>query len=171
MGQSQSGAGGPPGEGGEKKKEEKKKYEPPPPPTGGKKKKKKGPQSDNRLPAVTPNTKCRLRLLKLERIKDYLLMEEEFIQNQERLKPQVSALPPAVPFSLTRPRHGDSGRTAGCTLVGTVAPSPSLRCPVASAARLASGIEARPVGAWEEMRVVLRGYRLCKAAGRARAWK
>ncbi|KAJ1477234.1 hypothetical protein T484DRAFT_1822109 [Baffinella frigidus] len=88
MGQSQSGAGGPPGEGGEKKKEEKKKYEPPPPPTGGKKKKKKGPQSDNRLPAVTPNTKCRLRLLKLERIKDYLLMEEEFIQNQERLKPQ-----------------------------------------------------------------------------------
>jgi 26S proteasome regulatory subunit T2 len=28
-----------------------------------------------------------LRLLKLERIKDYLLMEEEFIQNQERLKP------------------------------------------------------------------------------------
>jgi 26S proteasome regulatory subunit T2 len=26
-------------------------------------------------------------LLKLERIKDYLLMEEEFIQNQERLKP------------------------------------------------------------------------------------
>ena len=24
----------------------------------------------------------------MERIKDYLLMEEEFIQNQERLKPQ-----------------------------------------------------------------------------------
>merc|ERR1712087_180868 len=37
---------------------------------------------------VTPHTKCRLRLLKLERIKDYLLMEEEFIRNQERLKPQ-----------------------------------------------------------------------------------
>ncbi len=30
----------------------------------------------------------RLRLLKQERIKDYLLMEEEFIRNQERLKPQ-----------------------------------------------------------------------------------
>jgi 26S proteasome regulatory subunit T2 len=29
-----------------------------------------------------------LKLLKLERIKDYLLMEAEFIQNQERLKPQ-----------------------------------------------------------------------------------
>ena len=37
---------------------------------------------------VTPHAKCRLRLLKLERIKDYLLMEEEFIRNQERLKPQ-----------------------------------------------------------------------------------
>ena len=33
-------------------------------------------------------SQCRLRLLKLERIKDYLLMEQEFIQNQERLKPQ-----------------------------------------------------------------------------------
>jgi hypothetical protein len=30
--------------------------------------------------AVMPTTKCRLRLLKLERIKDFLLMEEEFIQ-------------------------------------------------------------------------------------------
>jgi len=26
--------------------------------------------------------------LKLERIKDYLLLEEEFVQNQERMKPQ-----------------------------------------------------------------------------------
>ena len=37
---------------------------------------------------VTPYTKCRLKQLKLERIKDFLLMEEEFIKNQERLKPQ-----------------------------------------------------------------------------------
>ena len=37
---------------------------------------------------VTPHRNCRLKLLKLERIKDFLLMEEEFIQNQERLKPQ-----------------------------------------------------------------------------------
>jgi len=36
---------------------------------------------------VTPNAKCRLRLLKLERIKDYLLMEQEFIENHERMKP------------------------------------------------------------------------------------
>ncbi len=26
--------------------------------------------------------------MRLERIKDYLLMEEEFIKNQERMKPQ-----------------------------------------------------------------------------------
>ena len=37
---------------------------------------------------VTPHTRCRLKLLKLERIKDFLLMEEELIKNQERLKPQ-----------------------------------------------------------------------------------
>jgi 26S proteasome regulatory subunit T2 len=34
--------------------------------------------------------RCRLKLLKLERIKDYLLLEEEFVQNQERLKPEAS---------------------------------------------------------------------------------
>jgi 26S proteasome regulatory subunit T2 len=36
---------------------------------------------------VYPITRCRLKLLKQERIKDYLLMEEEFVVNQERLKP------------------------------------------------------------------------------------
>lgn len=40
----------------------------------------KGPDAANKLPGVTPHTKCRLRLLKMERIKDYLLMEEEFIR-------------------------------------------------------------------------------------------
>ena len=35
-----------------------------------------------------PYTRCRLKQLRFERIKDYLLMEEEFIKNQERLKPQ-----------------------------------------------------------------------------------
>ena len=34
-----------------------------------------------------PTVKCKLRQLKLERIKDFLLMEEEYIQNQEVLKP------------------------------------------------------------------------------------
>ena len=41
-----------------------------------------------RIPTVTPNTKCKLRLLKLERVKDYLLMEEEYIRNQEVLRPR-----------------------------------------------------------------------------------
>jgi 26S proteasome regulatory subunit T2 len=37
---------------------------------------------------VVPQLRCKLRLLKMERTKDYLLLEEEFIQNQQRLKPQ-----------------------------------------------------------------------------------
>lgn len=89
MGNNQSGL---PGEQGRKDddKKEKKKYEPPAPPTrvGKKLKKKKGPETGTRLPAVTPTSKCKLRLLKLERVKDWLLMEEEFVTNQERLKPQ-----------------------------------------------------------------------------------
>ncbi|KAL3142519.1 26S proteasome regulatory subunit 4 B [Trebouxia sp. C0009 RCD-2024] len=99
MGQNQSGQnfgqGGPPGgTGGDKKDqvdEKKKKWEPPvPPPRVGKKQKKRGAAAGlgTKLPNVTPNAKCKLRLLKLERIKDWLLMEEEFVANQERLKPQ-----------------------------------------------------------------------------------
>ncbi|EOA93815.1 26S protease regulatory subunit 4, partial [Anas platyrhynchos] len=69
-------------------KDKKKKYEPPVPTRVGKKKKKtKGPDAASKLPLVTPHTQCRLKLLKLERIKDYLLMEEEFIRNQEQMKP------------------------------------------------------------------------------------
>lgn len=90
MGQNQSGAGGNSGRDGDKKDDKKtKKYEPPVPTRVGKRKKKmKGPDAANKLPQVTPHTRCRLKLLKLERIKDYLLLEEEFIKNQERLKPQ-----------------------------------------------------------------------------------
>lgn len=74
-------------DGGDKKE---KKFEPSAPPArvGRKQRKQKGPEAAARLPTVTPVTKCKLRLLKLERIKDYLLMEEEFVANQERLKPQ-----------------------------------------------------------------------------------
>lgn len=70
------------------KEKEKKKYEAPIPTRVGKKKRVKGPDTANKLPTVTPYTKCRLRLLKMERIKDYLLLEEEYIKNQERMKPQ-----------------------------------------------------------------------------------
>lgn len=41
-----------------------------------------------KIPIVYPSSKCKLRLLKLERIKDFLLMEQEFIQNQEVHRPR-----------------------------------------------------------------------------------
>ena len=71
--------------------EKKKKWEPPaPPPRVGRKQKKRDQVAGlgTKLPTVTPNAKCKLRLLKLERVKDYLLMEEEFVKTQELLKPQ-----------------------------------------------------------------------------------
>lgn len=74
--------------GQEDKSKEKKKYEPPPPTRVGKKKKIRGNKNAFKLPEIAPRARCRLRLQKLERCKDYLLMEEEFIANQERLKPQ-----------------------------------------------------------------------------------
>jgi 26S proteasome regulatory subunit T2 len=47
------------------------------------------PEEDDRNGfAVMPSTKCKLRLVRLERVKDYLLIEEEFIQNQENIKPR-----------------------------------------------------------------------------------
>mmetsp|Transcript_386 Transcript_386/g.1002 ORF Transcript_386/g.1002 Transcript_386/m.1002 type:complete len:124 (+) Transcript_386:234-605(+) len=92
MGQGQSGlpGQGPPGSEKKDAKKEKKKYEPPVPAqrVGKKLRKQKGSEPGSRLPIVTPASKCKLRLLKLERVKDYLLMEEEFVTNQERLKPQ-----------------------------------------------------------------------------------
>ncbi|KAI0078743.1 26S proteasome subunit P45 [Panus rudis PR-1116 ss-1] len=89
MGNTPSGMppGKPAGDQNQKKDEQKKKWEPPVPTRVGKKKK-KGPASASKLPQVVPTTRCRLKLLKSERIKDYLLLEEEFIQNQERLKPE-----------------------------------------------------------------------------------
>uniref|UniRef100_A0A7S2JQE5 AAA+ ATPase domain-containing protein n=1 Tax=Cyanoptyche gloeocystis TaxID=77922 RepID=A0A7S2JQE5_9EUKA len=92
MGQQQSGQGQAPADKSSNEQKEKdkknKKYEPPPPARVGRKKKKRGPEAAAKLPAVAPNARCRLRYMKMLRIKDYLLMEEEFLQNQERLKPQ-----------------------------------------------------------------------------------
>lgn len=93
MGQNSSGLnrqGGPPGDRKQDGDKKDKKYDPPAPPArvGRKQRKQKGPDAAARIPVVTPLTKCKLRLLKLERVKDYLLMEEEFVANQERLKPQ-----------------------------------------------------------------------------------
>src|ERR1700722_8843784 len=65
----------------------KKKWEPPLPTRVGKKKR-KGPDSVSKLPAVYPTTRCKLKCLKMDRIRDYLEMEKEFVENQEKLKPQ-----------------------------------------------------------------------------------
>jgi 26S proteasome regulatory subunit T2 len=83
----------PPSGGGQNDKDnkeqspQKKKWEPPLPTRIGKKKR-RGPSAASKLPAVFPTTRCHLKVLKMERIKDYLLLEEEFIQNQECLKPE-----------------------------------------------------------------------------------
>ena len=55
----------------------------------GKKKKRRGADAITKLPTVTPSSKCRLKLLRLERIKDYMLLEQEFIKNQETFRPQA----------------------------------------------------------------------------------
>jgi len=92
MGQGPSGLPGAPGGGkGNKKdeKKEKKKWKPPVPSRVGKKRKKaKGVDAAYKLPTVAPLTKCKLRLLKLERLQDFLLIEEEFLSNQEVVKPR-----------------------------------------------------------------------------------
>lgn len=59
-------------------------------PTRVGRKKRRGPSTASKLPPVFPTTRCRLKLLKTERIKDYLLMEEEFVQNQERHRPETA---------------------------------------------------------------------------------
>lgn len=74
--------------GKDKDGKEKKKWVPPKPTRVGKKKIKKGPQAAQKLPTVTPISKCKLRLMRLDRLKDFLLMEEEFLQNQENIKPR-----------------------------------------------------------------------------------
>jgi 26S proteasome regulatory subunit T2 len=75
------------------KDQEKKKFEPPPLPPSGRRKKKRGPAASSKLPVVTPTARCRLRLLKMERIKDFLLLEEEFIANQAALNPSSLSSP------------------------------------------------------------------------------
>ena len=87
MGGQQSRGDGAGGDDAQAQKEKKaKKYEAPAPTRVGKKKKKKpGPSTNSRIPTVVPTAKCKLRLLKLERVKDYLLMEEEFVTRQEQV--------------------------------------------------------------------------------------
>ncbi|KAI4739324.1 26S protease regulatory subunit 4 [Aureobasidium sp. EXF-12298] len=95
MGANQSGlGGGPPGQGGDDKdkknaKKDKPKYEPPPQPTtriGRKKRKQAGPNAAAKLPNIYPTARCKLRYLRMQRIHDHLLLEEEYVENQERLR-------------------------------------------------------------------------------------
>ncbi|CAK7265770.1 ATPase of 26S proteasome regulatory subunit 4 [Sporothrix epigloea] len=92
MGQNQSGMGGGgsgDGHDDKSKKKDKPKYEPPPRPTtrvGRKKRKTGGGGAAAKLPAVFPTSRCKLRLLRMQRIHDHLLLEEEYVENQERLR-------------------------------------------------------------------------------------
>lgn len=87
MGQGQSGFP-PPGKKKSDDKKAKKKWQPPKPTrVGRKRKKKKGPQAAFKLPEVVPVSKSKLRLLRMERIKDFLLLEQEFLTNQEAVRP------------------------------------------------------------------------------------
>lgn len=88
------------------KDKKKRRFDPKPPSRVGRKRRKRGLAPSTRIPkggwrnwswgvarmtcarAVAPSVKCKLRLLKLERIKDFLLIEEEFIKNQEIMKPK-----------------------------------------------------------------------------------
>lgn len=76
------------------KQKEKPKYEPPPRPTtrvGRKKRKAAGTSAAAKLPAVFPTSRCKLRLLRMQRIHDHLLLEEEYVENQERLRKAKAA--------------------------------------------------------------------------------
>lgn len=91
MGQGPSGfsGNGSGGKGNRKDKKKAPKWVPPIPPRIGKKKKRRGPSTAAKIPTVLPLAKCKLRLSRLERIKDYLILEQEFIQNQEKVKPSA----------------------------------------------------------------------------------
>lgn len=58
-----------------RRQEEQKRKQEAGPQRTGRKKKKQGVSESNKLPAIYPGTKCRLRLLRQERIKDYLTLE------------------------------------------------------------------------------------------------
>lgn len=102
MGQNQSGlggAGGPPGAPGDNNKKgdkkDKPKYEPPPQPTtriGRKKRKQAGASAAAKLPTVYPTARCKLRMLRMQRVHDHLLLEEEFVENQERFRKAKAAI-------------------------------------------------------------------------------
>ncbi|KAL9111108.1 MAG: hypothetical protein Q9227_004371 [Pyrenula ochraceoflavens] len=98
MGNQQSGLGGqPPGGDGKDEKDKKKdkpRYEPPVQPTtriGRRKRKQAGPNASAKLPQIYPTSRCKLRYLRMQRVHDHLLLEEEFVENQERIRKAKAA--------------------------------------------------------------------------------
>lgn len=77
------------GKGDEKKDGDKKKggAPAPAPRIGKKKQRRKGGDAQYKIPRITPHARCRLKLLRTERVKDYLSLEKEFIENMERMRP------------------------------------------------------------------------------------
>ena len=75
-------------ESGDGEKKKKKRFEPRPAQARqGRRRRRKGPSGLNKIPTVVPSSKCKLRMLKLDRVKDFLLLEQEFIRNHEVFKP------------------------------------------------------------------------------------
>ncbi|KAI9676210.1 MAG: ATPase of 26S proteasome regulatory subunit 4 [Trizodia sp. TS-e1964] len=105
MGSQQSNLGNQP-PGGDNKdakdsKKEKPKYEPPPRPTtriGRKKRRAAGPNASAKLPTLFPTSRCKLKYLRMQRVHDHLLLEEEFVENQERIR-KAKAANSATPAS------------------------------------------------------------------------
>ena len=95
MGNAQSNLPGGPADNKDKKdKKDKPKYEPPPQPTtriGRRKKKAAGPNAAAKLPTVYPSARCKLRYLRMQRIHDHLLLEEEYVENQEQIRKAKAA--------------------------------------------------------------------------------
>ena len=72
-----------------KLQKDKPKYEQPPPPTtriGRKKKRGTGPNASAKLPVIYPTSRCKLKYLRMQRVHDHLLLEEEYVENQERIR-------------------------------------------------------------------------------------
>jgi 26S proteasome regulatory subunit T2 len=75
------------GKDGEKdKKKPKKGFEPRPVTRGRRRRKGAATGALHKTATITPSSKCKLRLLKLDRVKDFLLLEQEFIKNQDNYK-------------------------------------------------------------------------------------
>jgi len=69
------------------KKKDKKKREKPKPPSRVGKKRKKGAATARKLPSILPNATSKLKELRLQRVNDWLILEHEFVTNQEILSP------------------------------------------------------------------------------------